>query len=84
MKVTMTVVKGMTSDEAETKYPRNTLDYTCSTICQNTACREHIFMSGSWYQHTNKLMECPKCGRITLTPYLRKDAIEELSKKQRG
>ena len=82
MKVTMTVVKGMTVDEAEAKYPRNTLDYTCSTICKNVGCRKNIFMSDSWYKHNDKLIECPQCGRINTNPYLRIEDLKELNKKQ--
>jgi len=69
----MTIVTGLTTEQVTDRFGAYAEDNTCSTRCGNKSCTERLWLVGSWCDHDNKLVTCPKCGRMATSPFLNKN-----------
>lgn len=72
----MSLITAWTSQQAHTAFPNEVEDHTCSIRCNDPYCYERLWLIGSWFMHCRTIIECPKCGRLHLTPHVRRKDLE--------
>jgi len=74
--VTLTIIKAWTTEQIEMAFADEMEDRTCSLRCKDHFCRERLWLIGSWFMHRKTIIECPNCGRLYLTPDIRRKDLE--------